>query len=1508
MLGMAVLVVLLAAAPALAAPKGAFTFGSASPGTTGGLFNAPRDIAVRNANGDIYVVDRNNHRIQRFSASGDFELAWGWNVITSTPTGGSTDLGDVFEVCTIAQDCQAGSPGTATDGQSGRFDDPTGIAIDQTDGSVYVMDRDKRRIQKFTADGTFVLMFGRAVNQTTGGNVCTAASGDVCKVGTTGALFAQFGNTGTTLEPNIAVNPANGNVFAADLGNRRVMEFEGDGDFVRAFGWNVVTSGPGNDTVAPINEFEICVPANTDVCTSGTSASGSPWQRPNGQFVTGSPLDLAIGPNGILYVTSQNVGGAAIFRFDVTQSSPASFVLPRLVVGGQDLVGESIRVEVDADDNHVFVMRGEQILEGIHEIDPATDAILATHMAGAVFPHDNRGFGRNSADGSEYIALDHRILVLNETGAPPADVIVEPASDTGAHEATLNATITPNGPPGISASYQFELSENGVDWTPVSSPVNIGDGTSPVEVSQTVTDLEANKLYRVRVIVTKQYDNPPQTSAELFFLTDTVPPEVTTGAAQNVTSVSAQVRGRINPNNLPTTYYVEYGRTTAYGSQAPVPAGDAGSGGVERLFIEELTGLEPGKEYHYRFVATNAEGTTKGADRSFTTRALVEAPAGRAYEMVTPPDKNNRRGGAPLRSDLPTIGIPSTDGESIVLSLQYGILDGDAAAFPHTWDTVVMRRDADGWETDPLVNQPSEINAATGLTNAVGFSSDLNVFAWHHKAFLFSSGSALGTRVFGDTGGLNGSGWYDWLVDPANVDQVQQSSSDLALVDHEGDRLLRWGGSGITYKGLNGVGDPSAAQSSGDALYLQEPAGSGPRDVVHECTGTVADSDATLLPSRVDAGAPGADAADTIGTRSCEDGSITSLGGATAGGGLAPDPFRPGRIKVPSGPVRTAMSDDGARVVFTSPDPVESVPSACGSGFDTATDCPPQLYVRQYDSSGDPTVRWISRSAIPSQEVGLMGRGASFEGASADGQVVYFKTNAPLTVDDPNGTPGATNVTTGSASDSSWDIYRYEFPGDRDVDPAGGTLTRITGGPNGTDDPNVLDLSVADSGAAAVRFMSEDGQKVYFATRGPLDPGPDTDVGTSDDPWNASPDGGVTTPSAAGSTETRNLYLYDASQSGDDRWSFVAQLPASTSSSNVDACATMNAFSGMSQLVANDPSRKIGASCVHGLPDASVIAFETRGQLTADDEDGAGDLYLYDSSATELVRVSAPRTADDDGYDCGDGVCNATLGHTDEIPAFGDMYGLQGLQHANFAEDDQGRVSLFFETRLPLVAGDTNGTRMDVYRWRAGELSLVSPGDTDDEAYYSGNTLDGEDVFFATSQRIDPLEIDDDYDIYDARIGGGFPLPPAPTSCDSLSDGCQGAGTGTPVDAGRTSDGPGGGGNATAPERKTLSVSRPTGKALRRAARTGVLVLKVKASGAGRIRASAKTRLGGKSKTVATDAATARKAGDVRLRLRLGPEARRRLAAGKALRLVISVRMTDARTRSLTVKLERGDR
>jgi uncharacterized repeat protein (TIGR01451 family) len=95
------------------------------------------------------------------------------------------------------------------------------------------------------------------------------------------------------------------------------------------------------------------------------------------------------------------------------------------------------------------------------------------------------------------------------------------------------------------------------------------------------------------------------------------PPLVTTGAASAVQQTTATLSGTVNPAGQATTVYVDLGTTAAYGTRSTGLSLPANVG--DYPVTSNWSNLLPGTTYHYRYLATNADGTTYGADQVFTT-------------------------------------------------------------------------------------------------------------------------------------------------------------------------------------------------------------------------------------------------------------------------------------------------------------------------------------------------------------------------------------------------------------------------------------------------------------------------------------------------------------------------------------------------------------------------------------------------------------------------------------------------------------------------------------------------------------------------------------------------------------------------------------------------------------------------------------------------------------------------------------------------------------------------
>lgn len=95
-------------------------------------------------------------------------------------------------------------------------------------------------------------------------------------------------------------------------------------------------------------------------------------------------------------------------------------------------------------------------------------------------------------------------------------------------------------------------------------------------------------------------------------------PAVTTGGVAKLTPSTVSLLGKVNPSGASTTYFFQYGTTVLYGAQtAPTAAG----GGTKTInVVADVGALAPATKYHYRLVASNHLGITRGADRTFKTK------------------------------------------------------------------------------------------------------------------------------------------------------------------------------------------------------------------------------------------------------------------------------------------------------------------------------------------------------------------------------------------------------------------------------------------------------------------------------------------------------------------------------------------------------------------------------------------------------------------------------------------------------------------------------------------------------------------------------------------------------------------------------------------------------------------------------------------------------------------------------------------------------------------------
>jgi hypothetical protein len=174
------------------------------------------------------------------------------------------------------------------------------------------------------------------------------------------------------------------------------------------------------------------------------------------------------------------------------------------------------------------------------------------------------------------------------------------ATEVGATGATLNGTVdapsTAYFEYGTTTSYGLDTAEQMVPAGPVSAKVQ---------------GLTVDTLYHFRIV------SDDGVGEDKTFRT-AGPPTVSNQLSSNVTADQATVSATIDTKGLPTSYRIQWGTSTGYGRFTEVETAESGTATASVT----LTGLQPNRTYHWRTRASNAAGTTLGANRTFRTAPL----------------------------------------------------------------------------------------------------------------------------------------------------------------------------------------------------------------------------------------------------------------------------------------------------------------------------------------------------------------------------------------------------------------------------------------------------------------------------------------------------------------------------------------------------------------------------------------------------------------------------------------------------------------------------------------------------------------------------------------------------------------------------------------------------------------------------------------------------------------------------------------------------------------------
>jgi hypothetical protein len=313
--------------------------------------------------------------------------------------------------------------------------------------------------------------------------------------------------------------------------------------------------------------------------------------------------------------------------------------------------------------------------------------------------------------------------------------ITGPAGASSPTTATITGTVNPEGTLYTECKFEYGPKAQAEDPYASSipcaeSPATIGEGSSPVSVHADLSGLtESTYHYRLVAINADGTANGKDSNFGIPLILQQQP--------GSVTDTEAELIAYINPNGLTSTYHLEYGIDASYGQSTPETflAGslnptcptiypETGCTPIPTA-SELLAGLKPDTTYHWRAVATNGHGTSRGPDRIFTTYptfvpetncpnqplrsgASAALPDCRAYEMVSPSQKAgevfppNQTGLCPIEC-LPggnSLAMPmqsAPDGEAVVFQGQ-----PFSAGLSSSPNEYLARRSPSGWGTQSL--------------------------------------------------------------------------------------------------------------------------------------------------------------------------------------------------------------------------------------------------------------------------------------------------------------------------------------------------------------------------------------------------------------------------------------------------------------------------------------------------------------------------------------------------------------------------------------------------------------------------------------------------------------------------------------------------------------------------------------------------------------------------------------------------------------------------------------
>jgi hypothetical protein len=387
---------------------------------------------------------------------------------------------------------------------------------------------------------------------------------------------------GITQPSGIAVDQSNGDVYVVEGGSGNgpmiVKRFDSNGN---PKNFSALGSPPGSTNVIDGTDNGLS-PADADAVPGNVLAADGVLAFDNSGGVT----------DGDLYVPTGNGGGIRIFdrsgRYLGSITGPNEQTFSFACGVGVDSAGR-----VFASDGFYGVL---------NRFTPESNPVV-NYDNDLNFPTGE--FCRIAVSSTDMVYLGGYnggpLVKYDATEASPTQVFISGETTGIAIDPTNDDVYSVEGGKVVRRDSQDNVLESFGSMSTTTSPAS-GVGVYPAEGKVFASDT-ANE--RIDVYVSRYVPNP------------------VSGAATSVARTTATLHGEVDlaGNGAVTACHFDYGTDTSYGQTAPCNPGAPYNS--NQAVSSALSGLSAQTTYHYRLVATNAEGTNVGLDQTFTTQNAV---------------------------------------------------------------------------------------------------------------------------------------------------------------------------------------------------------------------------------------------------------------------------------------------------------------------------------------------------------------------------------------------------------------------------------------------------------------------------------------------------------------------------------------------------------------------------------------------------------------------------------------------------------------------------------------------------------------------------------------------------------------------------------------------------------------------------------------------------------------------------------------------------------------------